>query len=201
MQAGERKRIQASLQAAGAAFHPARALLVVTPIGRILRGFCIENSSDARRVYLWAFVQALFVPSATVVLTLGRRLGGGSRTWSSAEVEAAASALRAEGEAFYGAIASPQALASWHLLGDRRDEHAQEVRAFALVAAGHYVDGARALRAFARGLPAAGPAWSSEMGARAEVLAQAAETDGDAAQTRLRAWEASTRAAIGVDVP
>lgn len=201
MQAGERKRIQASLQATGPTLHPARALLVVTPVGRILRGFYIENSSDARRVYLWAFVQPLFVPSETVVLSLGCRLGGGHRTWSSAEVDAAAPALRAEGEAFFGAIASPQALASWELLGDRRDAHAQEVRAFALVAAGQYVDGARALRAFAGGLSAAGPAWMSEMGARAEVLAHAAETDGDAAQARLRAWEASTRAAIGVDVP
>lgn len=201
MEAGERKRIQTSLQAAGAALHPARKLLIVSPVGRILRGFCIEDSSDTRRVYVWAFVQPLFVPSATVVLSLGRRLGGGSRTWSSAEVEAAASALRAEGDAFFGAIASPQALASWDLLGDRRDEHAREVRGFALVAAERYVDGARSLRAFARGLPAAGPAWMSEMGARAEVLAHAAETDGDAAQARLRAWEASTRAAIGVAVP
>jgi hypothetical protein len=201
MEAGERKRILASLQAAGAALHPARRLLIVSPVGRILRGFCIEDSSDARRVYLWAFVQPLFVPSSTVVLSLGRRLGGGSRTWSSAEIEAAAPAMRAEGEAFFGAIASPQALARWELLGDQPGDYAQEVRAFALVAAGQYVEGARALRGFARALPAGGPAWLCEMGARAEALAGAAEIDGDAAQARLRAWEASTRAAIGVAVP
>lgn len=200
MKSGERKRILVSLQssAAAGALQVVGRMLVATPIGRVLRGFYVEDSSDPQRVYLWAFVQPLFLPRTTVVLSLGRRLGGGGRTWTAAEVAAAAPTLVAEGTQFFAAASSPQDLATWDLLDQQVDEYSREVKAVALVAAGQYVDGVRALRTLATTLPAGGPGWMSELRARAEELALATETGGEVAQTQLRAWEASTKAALGI---
>lgn len=203
MKPGDRKRIARALAAAGSELLSIRGrMLVATPIGSILRGFYLEDSSDPHRVYVWAFVQPLFLPSTTIVLSLGERLGGRSHTWSVADAEDAASALLDEGVQFFGPISSPAALARWSLLESRADEYARETKAYALVASGQYQEGSQALRAFAASLPAAGPSWMSEMSKRAEDLARRAETDGEAAQQRLREWELESRAVLRVsDVP
>ncbi len=198
MKPAERKRLARALEHRGSGLQLSGRMLVATPIGRILRGFYIEDSSDPQRAYLWAFVQPLFLPSTTVVLSLGQRLGGGSRTWAVANVESAASAVLDEGFQFFGQISSPTALARWSFLEARTDEHARETRAYALVASGQYQDGTQALRAFAALLPATGPNWMSEMRNRAEDLARVAEMDGEAAQQRLREWELQSRSALRV---
>lgn len=203
MKPAERKRIARALAVAGSGLQSIRdRMIVATPIGSVLRGFYLEDSSDPHRVYLWAFVQPLFVPRTTVVLSLGERLGGGSRTWSVADAEGATSALLDEGEKFFGPVSSPESLARWKLIEARSDEYAREAKAYALVASGQYDEGSQALRAFAASLPAAGPNWMSEMSVRAEDLARAAETDREAAQRRLRKWELESREALRVrDVP
>jgi len=198
MKPAERKRIARALGHWSSGLQLNGRMLLATPIGRILRGFYIEDSSDPQRIYLWAFVQALFLPSTTVVLSLGRRLGGGSRTWAVTDVESAASAVLDEGVQFFGQISSPDALTRWSLLEARTDEYARETRAYALVASGQYQEGSQALRAFAASLPATGPSWMSERKNRAEDLARIAETDGEVAQQRLREWEFESRSALGV---
>ncbi len=202
MKPAERKRIARVLGSPKSTLQLRGRMLVSMPIERILRGIYMEDSSDPHRIYLWAFVQPLFVPSTTVVLSLGQRLGGGSSTWSVSDAEDAASALLDEGVQFFGPISSPAALARWKLMEARSDEYAREAEAYALVASGQYDEGSHALRAFAGSLPAAGPSWMSDMKARAEDLARRAETDGEAAQQRLRSWELVSRDALRVsDVP
>ncbi len=198
MKPPERKRIARVLGIPKPQLRLCGRMLVATPIDRILRGVYMEDSSDPHRIYLWAFVQPLFVPSTTVVLSLGQRLGGASRTWSVDDAEDAASALVNEGVQFFGPISTPEALARWCLLDGRADEYALETKAYALVASGLFHEGARALRAFAASLPAAGPSWMSETRVRAEDLAQRAETDGESAQQLLREWELETREALRV---
>ena len=196
MKPAERERIARMIRGPRSGFQLCGRMLLVTPIGRVLRGIFIEDSSDPHRVYLWAFVQPLFLPSTTVVLSLGQRLGGAAHTWAVADVEGAASALMEGGIQFFGPITSPAALAGWSLLEDRSDEYARETKAYALVAAGRYREGSQALHAFAASLPTAGPRWMSEMKRRAEELARDAETDCEAAQQRLREWESETRSAL-----
>ncbi|MBI1923914.1 hypothetical protein HYR99_06650 [Candidatus Poribacteria bacterium] len=54
-------------------------LLFVQPLKYLLRGFCFESSGfDPSAFYVWAFVQPLYVPSAVISLTFGKRLGGGA---------------------------------------------------------------------------------------------------------------------------
>jgi hypothetical protein len=146
MKAVEKKRMAKVLSAAIPGLHVRGRLLCATPMGRILRGLCMEDSSDAGKIYLWAFVQPLFVPSTTVVLSLGERLGGGSRTWGVADAPTAAAAAVNEGLRFFGPVSSAEALANWSLLDGRPDEYAREVHAYALVACGRQLEGAEALR-------------------------------------------------------
>lgn len=203
MKGADRKRIARALTDAAPEFRSVRDRMVAaTPIGSVLRGFCLEDSSDPYRVYVWAFVQPLCVPSQTVVLSLGKRLGGGSRTWTVADVEGAASAILDAGVEYFGSISSLAALARWKVLDARTDEYAREARAFSLLGSGQYNEGLRALRAFAASLPADGPSWMVETKARAEELARTAATDGGGAQKRLRDWEFECREALRIsDVP
>jgi hypothetical protein len=202
MRRAERKRLAQLLATPRYQFRLFDPMLIATPIERILRGIFIENSSDPQRVYLWAFVQPLFSPSTNVVLSLGQRLGGGSRTWSVADAERAAAELVDEAVQFFGPISSAAALACWKLLEARRDEYGREARAYALVAAGRYEEGSQELHALAASLPAVGPTWMAAMKKRAEDLARRAESDGDAAQQLLREWEFESRAALRIsEVP
>ena len=77
-----------------------RNLLYCEGIRCLLRGCVVESSSfDSNRFTVEAFVQPLYVPQESVVLTFGKRLGGGSgRRWSfdpSAETAIMADVLRA----------------------------------------------------------------------------------------------------------
>jgi hypothetical protein len=60
-------------------------LMYETPVGVVLRGFCVDDSSfDAANFTVWMFAQPLYVPEDHIVLTLGRRfgqLGGGPDKW------------------------------------------------------------------------------------------------------------------------
>jgi hypothetical protein len=177
-------------------------MLVTTPITTILRGFYLEDSSDARRAYLWAFVQPLFVPRSSVILSLGERIGGPSRTWALEEVEGAAAAIMEDGSAHFDPISTPAALARWSAIAGRTDEYSREASAYALIAGGEYEPGARALRTLAEALQGSSIRWMFEMKRRAHDLALLAETDHAAARECLRAWEAETRQALGIgDVP
>lgn len=198
MNLAERSRIVRLLRAAGGRLLSSGRMLVAAPIERILRGLYLEDSSDPHRIYLWAFVQPLFVPSSSVVLNLGQRLGGTSRTWTAADVEGAASEVLNEGMEFFGPISSPAALACWSFLDARPDEYAREARAYALVACGQNLRGSQALRVFAASLPVSGPGWISEKRRRAEELARMAEADGEASQELLRQWEKETKCALRV---
>ncbi len=63
-------------------------MLIATPVGDLLRGFCFDRSQlDRTSFYVNVFVQTLCVPLEHVVLTVGHRLGGASNYWDLAEGE------------------------------------------------------------------------------------------------------------------
>jgi len=201
MKPAERKRIARAIRSAVPGLREKGRILAATPRGRLLRGIYLEDTSDPHRVYVWAFVQPLFVPSTTVVLSLGRRLGNGSRTWAVDDADAAAAAARDEGMPFFEPVDSAQALWSLGFLDGRSDEYSREVRAYSLVASGQLYEGAQALRELARSL-AGGTAWMIEMRKRAEQLATLAETNPTAADALLATWESETVSALRIeDVP
>lgn len=205
MKRAEKKRIAQAIQSAvpNLYYVEKEGILAATPRGRVLRGVCIENSSDAYGVYLVAFVQPLFVPKTTVVLGLGKRLGSGTRTWAVEEADVAAVAARNEGLPFFGPVSSPEALANWEYLDGLTDARSREVKAYSLVASGRLAEGIQALRELAESLSGEEEIeWIIEVRKQAEHLADLAETNPTAAHELLAKWESETIAALRVqDVP
>ncbi|WP_428262363.1 hypothetical protein [Haliangium sp.] len=207
MKAAEKRRIARAIKAAVPGLYEKGGVLAATPRGRILRGIVLEGSAaDPHGVYLWKFVQPLYVPSTEVVLLLGDRLGGGCKTWRVDEAEAAVAAIREEGVPFFGPIDSPEKLASWEYLDGKRNVHIREVKAYSLIAVGRFVEGIQALRQLADSLREDDGEemlpWDIEMRERAERLAALAETNPPAAHELLAEWEAETVSALRLqDVP
>ncbi len=203
MKAADKKRIARAIRSVVPGLYEKRNLLIATPRGRVLRGVILEGSSDPHGVYLSAFVQPLYVPATSVVLSLGDRLGGGCKTWSVNEAEVAATLVRDEAVPFFGPISSPEALASWSYLDGRPDEYGQEAKAYSLIAAERYIEGIRILRVLADSLrDEEDIRWVIETRERAEQLAALAESNPPAAQQLLAQWEAETVSALRLqDVP
>lgn len=197
MKPAERKRLAGSIRALIPDLREKGRLLAAVPRGRILRGLYLEDSSDPTRVYVWAFVQPLYTPASTIVFNLGKRLGGGSKTWSVAEPDAIAEIASNEGVPFFGPLTSPEELARWPFLEGQTDPHTREARAYSFVACGRFIEGISALRELTRSL-AGGTPWMVEMGKRAQQLADLGETNPDGACELLVRWEAETAAALHV---
>lgn len=176
-------------------------LIVKVPLGRVLRGFYLENSSDSSRIYVWVFVQPLYAPSSTVSFNLGKRLGGPSRTWSLDDAEALVMAVREEGLPYIGQISSPADLANWCELHSSTDPYSVEARAYSLVADGRFAEGSRALEELASNLSSQ-VGWMAEIKERASQLATRLRKDPHAALDLLSTWEVFTIASLGIqDAP
>jgi hypothetical protein len=174
-------------------------LLALMPLGRLLRGIYLEDSSDPLRIYVWAFVQPLYTPASTVVFDFGKRLGGGSRTWTVTEPAAIAAVARDEGVPFISSIESPEDFANWEVTRSRPDLYAREAVAYSLVACARFDEGVQALRELARSLlGGTATAWMMEMQSRAELLADAVEKRPEAGHALLAKWESETVNALGL---
>lgn len=207
MKASEKRRIKRAIQAAVPGLYEKNSVLTATPRGRVLRGIVLEGSAaDPNGVYLWKFVQPLYVPTTTIVLSLGDRLGGGCKTWSADEAEAAAAIVREEGVPFFAPMATPEDLASWTFLDGRPDEYGQQAKAYSLIAAERFIEGIRSLRALADSLRSEEGEeeipWIVDTRERAERLAALAESNPAAARELLAEWEAQTVSELRIeDVP
>lgn len=197
MNPANRKQIARAIRSVVPGLHEKARVLVATPRKRILRGFYIEDSSDPNRAYVWAFVQPLYVPATTIVLSLGERLGGPSRAWGVEEIAGIASAARDNGTKFFGPIDSADALCTWEILDHRGDEYAREARAYSLLLSGRADEATKRLRELV-GMLSGGAPWMREMKERDEALAALAESNPKAATELLAKWEKETAAALRV---
>ena len=197
MKARDRKQLACAVLSAVPSLIDRGRLLAATPLGRILRGIYLEDSSDPERIYAWAFVQPLYAPASTIVFDFGQRLGGPSRTWGTDEATTLVEAVRNEGVPHFGRMSSPGAIADWSFLDGRSDPHALEAKAYSLVAAGRRDEGVRALRELTQSL-SGDAAWIVDMRKRAEQLAKLAEEEPTAADALLGRWESATVAALGI---
>lgn len=198
MRLKDRRRISRTILTALPDLHEAKEgrLLVCAPIGHILRGFCIEDSSDPSGVYLWAFVQPLYVPASTVVLNLAKRLGS-SRIWRPDEEVDIDKTARA-GSLFYANINSPESLANWPELNQRTDEYSAEAKAYSLLLCGRTAEGIAKLNELTKTLSST-IKWMQDLRVRDEQLATLSETDPEAAIELLSQWEQATIDALAID--
>jgi hypothetical protein len=148
----------------------------------------LEGSSfNPGKLRAWAFVQPLFVPASSIVLTLGVRIGGNA-AWGLGDESTLAAALAEEGRVHFE-TSTPSALLE--LVSGLPGDQALEVKAYTLVAERRFGDGADCLDALAAHLSAEEPLpWRLAVRERATHLASLARTNPEAALEQLVAWEA-----------
>jgi hypothetical protein len=182
--------------------HVKGELIVAVPMGRILRGITLETSGwTPSGVYVWTFVQPLYVPFPAIVLSLGNRLGGGTKTWSLDEVEELIEVIRDDAEPFYGPISTPEAMADWDYLEGRLQPYPIQAKAYSLIACGRPHEAIELLTELAVARPNDYD-WETEIREQAATMADLAANDLDQAHAQLKTWENETIAALGVgDIP
>jgi hypothetical protein len=173
----------------------------------VLRGFHLETSDfDESKIAIDVFVMPLWVPSDTLDLTYGGRLGalgGGAEEWwcvSGHHEEQAfaqvAKMLREEAWAFWEAFGSP---ASWGTSASNRfgkSLRLSEIQAYASVLGqdrGNWVDRVRSVITAASD-PGA-PSWAEEIRNRANRLLSLATNCGGV-EKQIDEWRKSTLRAI-----
>ena len=169
----------------------------------MLLGCHVEDSGFSNGAFtVHAFVQPLYVPAETVVLSFGRRLGLGQERWwdldSQPEADAAADALeliRLQALPLFERLSTPADFARRAAeLGPAENEHRLEATAYSQILAGDHpaADGllARLVTKVRRSM--SDIPWAVEMAARAQSLRGDLQTDPAAAVTRLQAWRADT---------
>jgi len=185
-------------------------LLIITPIGSVLRGFCFESSSfSATRVSVHAFIQPMYLPRDHVVLSLGFRVGADGRDWDSNDPDFAPclrKALCDEAVQFLDSVDSPadvpgaiDRLSAAHpLVGS----HALDAKAYSYVRMGDAERAVEALRrvvehgnSAARSWESKGsapPRWILESTGRALSLLELVQRSPQEAISRLESWEIET---------
>lgn len=186
------------------------SLVYRRPIGDLLCGCHFESSGFGRdRFVLHAFVQPLYVPAQSIVLSFGRRLGKGGERWFDLgeEPEAAvmAGVLRLMEREVVPLCARFREAADFarhgaELAANRRDPHLLEAVAYSHALAG---DHARAREGIARLLAdmqggGAPQPWQQEMIRRNQQLEARLRDGPEEAAADLRRWRDETLRAIGL---
>ena len=189
------------------------SLLYVEPVEQLLRGFGFESSGfDRTAIYVWMFVQPLYVRAPDIVLTFGERLGGGAKTWhpvAGQEEEVMGDILREirrKGLPFLDQIRTPADLARVASAKAQKapdNTHVLEVEAYSLVLAGRYRDARTVLERIeqlARSLLTANPRalWIEEVGTRARLLRETLARSPDEAIALLDQWRLEMLTKLGL---
>lgn len=79
----------------------------------ILHGVSTDSSAFSKDFFVWVFVQPLFVPHDNIAFDFGERVGGGSRLWSTAEMQdgSLTNAISAAAPKLFSSIGEPRSLA------------------------------------------------------------------------------------------
>jgi hypothetical protein len=188
------------LASVAAQLPPARRsgrVLSIVPDEHVLRGFLVEDSSDPTAGYVWVFVQPFFVPASTVVLSLGKRLNGGTR-FSEGDAGTVAQAAVSEGLPFLASVDdTPRTIADWAHLSGSTNHYAVQSRAYALILLDQAPEAAELLRALEGRLDST-IRWQRDVRERVREMATLASTDRAAALARLAQWERETREVLGL---
>ena len=170
-------------------------LIFMHPIRDTLLGIFFDRSASPRAFYVQLFAQPLFIPKEHIVFTLGWRIGGGS--WDADAPELLAKlgdALKGEAVPFLSKIKSPSDVAKVAIeLNEPGDLNLRRVIAYSLARSGETEKAIHAFKGFLQTMPAEIKAdWLKEDAQRAELLLKELQTDPEATQRRLQAWEKET---------
>ena len=126
-------------------FVPKKDMLIMVPMGHVLRGICFENAGlEARQFYMWAFLMPLYIPSDYISLNFGKRLGGGSHTWNADNprlIDNTMNTIRREALPFLGSPSYDDNAISQYILklaSRHLNQHDREIEAYTLIRTGEY---------------------------------------------------------------
>ena len=169
------------------------------PLGRILRGICLERSGDPRGFYVWVFLQPLCIPKTGVFFNLGWRLGGGAHVWNGdtpASMTALRDAISREALPFLDRIQSPRDAALAVKRQGPTDFISQKAIAYAFARGGDYP---QAIRELDRPVPIGHTEPVAQQDPEAKGLRELIVNDPEAAQRQLQTWEDQTIRALGLE--
>jgi len=200
MKKSEKRRILGALREAVPLLRENGKMLIMDPVESVLRGFYLEDSSTRDAAYVWAFVQPLYIPSKTVTLTLGQRLGGQARTWKAhlEDLEALKEFAIHQGLPFLRQIGSSARLADSPWLAQKASEHAIQARAYALGASERWQEAIPLLQSLISSLEAA-TGWRLDMKRRAQQLASLGQAAPCEAKQLLETWANETAKNLGIE--
>jgi hypothetical protein len=175
----------------------------------VLRGFFFEDSSFSQNtLYVWVFVQPLYVPSTNVHFTFGRRLtnkaaGASYESWEITDSnleEQARLILReilAEGLPYLAHLSTPDQLATnlESATGLRDNVFVREAIAYSLAWIGHYKSALRVLHKLAAPVR---DRESTQISTRAEELVAAINASPVSTAKLMNSWTKFTLAHLSL---
>lgn len=177
------------------------------PVCDVLRGYYFQGSAFNKTFLVTAFVQPLYVPSETFVLTFGRRLGGGAgRWWDLAAGEAETmneitAMLINEGSTMTSVGASAQTFAetAGMLVSNPPTLAVREAIGYSWLMAGQPERASTELQHVVDGIAADEQVgWTAAMRARAVWLLSNLHQDSSAVRLQLEQWRDQSTKALGV---
>ncbi|MBU1218830.1 hypothetical protein KKF34_14500 [Myxococcota bacterium] len=194
MKLSEKKKILHSITSEMNDFYDNGTLLIYKPLDRILRGVCLEESREPDKVYVWAFIQPLYIPQTTEVFNFGKRLGGGCASWGTTESGVISRLVSEEGLPYLNTISGPEDFIKW-----KQSDilYTQQVIAYSLVVIGNYSDGLFALRRLMDLIPKdLDYDYLLLLKEQVAHLTHLCETNPEKAQALLKQWELFTRSSL-----
>ncbi len=188
-------------------FRAKKAWLLADQPGYLLRGFAFESSGfDPTKFTMWAFIQALYIPSTEITFTVGNRLGrlsGGSERWwwltdenESQVMGEVLAHIQREGLPFLQKFTSPADLADRAVEVTRAPDnvHIVEAVAYSLVLADRHREALEALARLRKllGKIAADLSWPPGMTERVQLVDGALQRDPREARALLDEWREET---------
>lgn len=192
-------------------------LLLMQPLGHMLRGVCFNRSINPRSFYVEIFLQPLFVPLQHIAFNIGWRLrkqDGKFESWDADApnlIEDLIESLKHEMLPFFSRIYTFQdmaiAIGSIHkikgpvpklIVGTSRDSYVLQAFAFALAFGGEVEQACNALDRLLGLLNVKIP-WQLEMANRAQMMKSLLISNPAVARNQLENWENETIHNLGLE--
>ncbi len=173
----------------------------------LLRGIYFEDTSfDKEAFYVWAFYLPLYVPTAHVSFTFGKRLAAGRRWRSSATPpEELASVIRDEALPFLLKAETPERFAAEisSIADNPRDPYVFQAKAYSLAKSGNASGAIKGLKQLISVLDEKGLVipWVDDMRSRGELLLDEINKDAQGAKQLLCDWEVFSRKSLRIFEP
>lgn len=168
------------------------------PVGWLLNGLVAEPSSTGGS-YVWSFIQPLFVPATTVVLSIGQRLGDGTTTFDlddAADRERLGRLVQNDAIPWLDARSSPDRLLTHDDWRSDVNIRMVEIEGYSHLLTGNVDTASEVLRRVT--VHEVRYEWEQQVVDRCAGIIDLIDGDVGAARGQLADWRLATAAAIGV---